>query len=70
MNDLGFEQVDICQMVRKGQENDYDFVNNLSCPLTAIALDEMIVLAVFIGKVKCPNCTHYKWCKLRKKFNC
>jgi hypothetical protein len=70
MDKLGFEQVDICQMVRKGQEDDYDFVNSLSCPLTATAIDSLLIIAVFIGKMKCADCNHYERCKLRKIFNC
>lgn len=70
MGELGFEQFDICQMVRKGQEDDYDFVNGLSCPLTATAVDSLLIIAVFIGKMKCVNCNHCERCKLRKTFNC
>lgn len=63
------EQMDICAIVRKGQEEDYDFVNNMKCPLTASVCDDLIVISVFIAKMKCPNCNHYEWCKLRKRFN-
>lgn len=69
LKDLIIEQLDICKMVRAGQEQDYDFVDSLGCPLTAITVDNLIVIAVFLAKFKCGNCTHYNFCKLRKQFN-
>lgn len=69
LEDLTIEQLNICKMVRAGQEQDYDFVDNLGCPLTAVTVDNLIVIAVFLAKFKCCKCIHYNFCKLRKQFN-
>ena len=63
------ENLDISQIVRNGNEDNYDFINQLNCPLTATAYTELIPLSIFIAGFKCPVCYHFYECGLRKLFN-
>lgn len=63
------ETLNISSIVRSDNEEAYDFINSLNCPLTAATVNELIPLSIFIAGFKCPECYHFYECGLRKTFN-